>query len=114
MNPRERQSSVASVLSLSARFRAWRSIKRIEVDIENCIRKYLGNAFRLSHTARIPDDESLVTNGHVDSAGMLQIIMFLENEFGIVIDDTELTPENLETIGRMAVFVRRKWPADAA
>ncbi|MFZ1908339.1 MAG: acyl carrier protein [Burkholderiales bacterium] len=84
------------------------------MNIEHHIRKCIGDTFHLSHAANISDDESLVTNGHVDSAGMLQVVMFLENEFGIVIDDAELTPENLETIGRMAEFVRRKRPPDAA
>jgi acyl carrier protein len=84
------------------------------VNIEHHIRKYIGDTFQLSYAANIPDDESLVTNGHVDSAGMLQVIMFLEDEFGIVVDDVESTPDNLETIGRMAEFVRRKRLSDAA
>jgi acyl carrier protein len=114
MNPRERQSPAASVLSSSARQGARYGIKAFAVHIENRIRKHIGDTFHLSHAANIPDDESLLTNGRVDSAGMLQIIMFLESEFGIVIDDSELTLEDLVTIDRKADFVRRKRPPDAA
>jgi acyl carrier protein len=45
---------------------------------------------------------------------MLEIIAFLESEFGIRISDSETTPENLESIARIAAFVGRKQGKSAA
>jgi acyl carrier protein len=59
-------------------------------------------------------DDSLGGRGIVDSTGMLEIIAFLESEFGIRISDSETTPENLESIARIAAFVGRKQGKSAA
>jgi acyl carrier protein len=45
---------------------------------------------------------------------MLELIAFLEEEYGIRIADTEMLPENLDGIGRIAAFVERKRAAPAA
>ena len=76
--------------------------------IQQRLRKFICENFYISDPAEIGDDTLLVTNGYVDSTGMLEVIAFLEEEFGISITDLETTPENLESIERMAVFISRK------
>jgi acyl carrier protein len=44
----------------------------------------------------------------VDSTGVLEVVSFLEAEFGIEVADEELLPENLDTIGRISAYVARK------
>ena len=44
---------------------------------------------------------------------MMEIILFLEGEYGIRITDRDTIPENLETISRIAAFVARKQAAAA-
>ena len=39
---------------------------------------------------------------------MLDVILFIEDEFSIHVSDTETVPENLETIARIAAYVTRK------
>jgi acyl carrier protein len=53
-------------------------------------------------------DESLVEGGVVDSTGILELIEFLESQFGIEVSETETIPENLDTIARMTRFVLGK------
>ncbi|WP_237569221.1 acyl carrier protein [Mycolicibacterium lacusdiani] len=53
-------------------------------------------------------DESLVEGGVVDSTGILELIEFLESQFGIEVSETETVPENLDTIARMTRFVLEK------
>ena len=62
-----------------------------------------------AHGRRLPAS----TAGIVDSTGMLEIILFLEGEYGIHVEDHETIPENLETISRIAAFVARKRAAAA-
>ena len=49
-----------------------------------------------------------VENGIIDSAGVLELINFLENTFGITIEDKEIVPENLDSIGRVAAYIQDK------
>ena len=53
-------------------------------------------------------DESLLDRGIVDSTGMLEIIMFIEDELGVQVADEEMIPENLDSVNRIAGFVSRK------
>ena len=53
-------------------------------------------------------DESLLDRGIVDSTGMLEIIMFIEDELGVQVEDEEMIPENLDSVNRIAAFVGRK------
>jgi acyl carrier protein len=57
--------------------------------------------------------DSLITAGVIDSTGILEVITFLESEYGISIGDAEMTPDNLETIERTASFVVQKQSAAA-
>jgi len=78
------------------------------MDIQQRIRQFIIENFYVSDAAGLADEASLITAGVVDSTGMLEVITFLESEYKISIDDNEMTPENLETIGRIARFVAQK------
>ena len=77
------------------------------------VRQFIIENFYVSDPSEIGDDTLLVTTGVVDSTGMLEVIGFLEAEFAVRIEDREMTPENLESIERMAAFVERKRRANA-
>lgn len=76
--------------------------------ISQRVKTFIVENFYLSDPSELADDTLLVTSGIVDSTGMLEVIAFLETEFGIRIADDETTPENLESISRIAAFVQRK------
>ena len=58
----------------------------------------------------ITDDMDLMTSGLIDSLGVLQIVAFIEEEYGIMFDPEEIDPENLKTIGAVLLWlmVKRK------
>ena len=72
------------------------------------VRQIIIENFYMSDPSELADDSLLVTSGIIDSTGMMEMIAFVETEFGIRIDDEEMTPENLESISRIAAFVGRK------
>lgn len=76
--------------------------------VANAVRQFIQKNFYVEDAAQLADDSSLVTEGIVDSTGMLEVIAFLESEFGIRVEDHETVPANLETIGRIAAFVAAK------
>lgn len=54
------------------------------------------------------DGDSLLQSGVIDSTGVLEIVVFLEEQFRIKVEDDELLPENLDSISNVAGFVERK------
>ena len=58
--------------------------------------------------ADLVDSDSFLDTGVVDSTGMLELVMFLEQNFSLQISDQELLPENFDSIDRLVAFVERK------
>jgi acyl carrier protein len=56
----------------------------------------------------VADDEHLLEKGIVDSMGMVELLTFLQDRFGVEPADDEITEENFATLGRIAGFVARK------
>lgn len=81
------------------------------MDTATIVRQFLSDTFFVDDVA---DDQSFLRSGAIDSTGMLELVEFLEDRFGIEIDDTDLVPENLDSIERLSAFVaRRTTPAVA-
>jgi len=53
-------------------------------------------------------DDSLLERGIVDSTGMLEIVMFIEEQLGVQMMDEEMIPENLDSVNKIATFVECK------
>ena len=53
-------------------------------------------------------EESLLETGVIDSTGVLELIEFLESEFGVHVEDDETVRENLDGIDLIAAYVARK------
>ena len=79
-----------------------------EHEIKERLKAFILEVFFMTDPAQLTDDVSLIDSGIVDSTGILDIILFIEGEYGISVGDQEATPENLETIARIAAFVQRK------
>jgi acyl carrier protein len=56
----------------------------------------------------VAEDEHLLEKGIVDSMGMVELITFLQDHFGVEPADDEITEENFATLRRIAGFVVRK------
>ena len=77
------------------------------------VKQFVMENFYVTDPSELLDGTSLIANGTVDSTGMLEIIAFLESEYGIKILDAEMVPANLETLERISGFVERKRGAGA-
>jgi acyl carrier protein len=60
------------------------------------------------------DEEPFLRAGIIDSMGMLELVAFLQEHFGIEIRDEDLVPENLDSVVRATAFVERKLNRSAA
>lgn len=53
-------------------------------------------------------DESLISSGVLDSVSWLQLVNFIEKQYGITVEDDELLPETFESVDAISQFVERK------
>jgi acyl carrier protein len=72
------------------------------------LRQFIADNFLFAREVEVTDDTSFLETGVIDSTGMLEIISFLEQEYGISIDTQELIPENLDSVNRIVAYLERK------
>lgn len=72
------------------------------------IREFLLSSFYVADASSLDVDTSLLDQGIIDSTGVLEVIGFVEETFGITVEDTELLPENLDSIEAIAQYIIRK------
>ena len=76
---------------------------------EQQIRDYiLENFLFTKDAAALNTDESFLAKGIIDSTGMLEVIYFVEDKYGIRVEDAEMIPENLDSVRNIVRFVERK------
>ncbi len=59
----------------------------------------------------LTDQQSFLETGIIDSTGVLELVTYLEDTYGIQIEDEELIPENLDSIDNIVRFLEMKQSA---
>ncbi|WP_300617528.1 acyl carrier protein [Dokdonella sp.] len=78
------------------------------MSIESQVRNYiLENLLFSSNPADLASGESLLDRGVIDSTGVLEIVLFLETTFGVKVKDSEMLPENFDSVDNIVRFVGR-------
>ena len=72
------------------------------------IREFVLEQFPMARQQRPADDASLLESGIVDSLGILEIVNFLTEAFGIEVSDEDLLPDHFDSITALATFVERR------
>jgi acyl carrier protein len=78
------------------------------MEIKDNVRQFITKNFYVADASKLGDDASLLDKGIIDSTGVLELVGFLESEYGIQVADDEIVPENLDSIAAIAGYVQRK------
>lgn len=79
------------------------------MSIEKTIKNYiLENYMFTDDASKLANDDSLLKKGIIDSTGILEVIAYLGEEFGVMVKDEEMVPENLDSVNNLVAFVTRK------
>lgn len=79
------------------------------VGVKNAIRSFIVENFLFGQDdPALTDDASFLETGIIDSTGILEIVTFVEGEYGITVDDTEMLPQNLDSLANISSFVMKK------
>ena len=76
---------------------------------EQKVREYiLDNYLFTDDQTALANEDSFLDKGIIDSTGIMEVIFFIEQEFGIQVDDEEMVPENLDSVNNIVAFIGRK------
>ena len=78
------------------------------VMIKKQVRDFIVANFLYGQERTLENHDSFLQEGIVDSTGVLQLVAFLEETYGITIEDEDLTPENLDSISNVTAYLCRK------
>ena len=81
------------------------------MNIESRVREYISANFLYGSPDRLGASDSLLDAGVIDSTGAMELVTFIETEFAIEVSDSDLTPENLDSIGAISAFIARRLAA---
>ena len=73
------------------------------------IRQFILEAFLFGDESEtFADSDSFMTRGIVDSTGILELISFVEVKLGIMVEDEEMIPSNLDSVDNLVGYIGRK------
>jgi acyl carrier protein len=78
------------------------------MEITRQVRDFITSNFYVTNPTSLDENASLLEQGVIDSTGILEVIGFIEDTFRIEVTDSEMVPDNLDSIARIVRFVRSK------
>ncbi len=79
------------------------------MNVQDQLREYIVTQFMYDQAnARLDVDDDLLNQGIVDSMGILQVVNFMEEKFGVRVADDEITPENFRSLRALTEFIMQK------
>ena len=80
-----------------------------QADINASVRKFINDNFLFREGIEaIADDASFLDAGIIDSTGVLELVSYLEDTWGITVADDEMVPENFDSIRGLVAYLQRK------
>lgn len=83
-------------------------------ELKKNLRIFVVDTFLFGDAGGLADDTSFLTQGIVDSTGVLELVAHLEQTYHVTVKDDELVPENLDSINALASFLSRKQQSSVA
>ena len=84
------------------------------MSIEATVENFVISELLFGHDrTKLDYDQDLINSGLLDSVAVLRLILFIEEQFGVHIEDGEVLPDNFRTINLVKSFVQAKQGAGA-
>ena len=78
------------------------------------VKEFVVEKFLFGDHDEFQEETSFLEEGLIDSTGILELVMFLEETYGVKIDDEELVPQNMDSLQNIAQFLDGKLNASPA
>src|SRR6516165_3035374 len=76
--------------------------------IENQIKQFVLKNLYFAEDNNLDDDASFLETGVVDSTGVMELVAFVQAEFGVTVEPQEIVVENFDSVSKVARFVRSR------
>lgn len=83
-------------------------------DVKSVVRKYILDNFAMGGGVAIADDTSFIEGHILDSTGFIELITFIEETYGLTVEESEMVPENFDSLANIEGYVARKRTAARA
>jgi acyl carrier protein len=72
------------------------------------LRRFVIDNFMYGQDCQFRNEDSFLDLGIIDSTGLLELVNFLEKQYGIHVEEADLVPENLDSVAQLARFLQGK------
>ena len=80
----------------------------MSAEIKTKLSQYIAKEILKNSKRVIKDDEAIISSGMIDSFHLVDLSLFVENEFGVRIDDSELNKETFDTVDQLAALIESR------
>jgi acyl carrier protein len=74
-------------------------------EIINPIAKFIAEKILKQPSKNISADEPLISSGLIDSFSLMDLALFIEDTFGVRVEDTELNAETFDNLTQLAALI---------
>ena len=76
--------------------------------ITSSLEKYIATQVLKQPNRKITNDEALISSGLIDSFSLMDLALFVEDNFGVRIEDTELNAETFDNLGQLTTLIESR------
>jgi acyl carrier protein len=76
--------------------------------LNGALRNFIVENFLFGQPFDFSDNESFLKKGIIDSTGVVELVSWVEERYGIRVEDEEIVPDNLDSINNLCRFIERK------
>ena len=87
------------------------SAKQLTINFE--LSRYIASEILKDSARIVMNDEPLISSGLIDSFNLVDLALFVEDTFGVRIEDTELTSVVFDTVDQLAELITRRRAGEA-
>ena len=77
-------------------------------EIHDALREFITAEIMKDPSYKLGDDEALISGGLIDSFSLVELQLFIDEKFGVHIDDTELTTDTVDCINDLVGLVEKR------
>jgi acyl carrier protein len=81
--------------------------QKVSIDTETVLMDYIKKELLRNRSAAITPEDDLLANGTIDSLGILQLVAFVDESFGVRVPDEDVTYENFHSVRALSDYLSR-------
>ncbi|RLD07931.1 MAG: hypothetical protein DRI65_03635 [Chloroflexota bacterium] len=80
----------------------------METEIISALGEFISSEILNQPGREISETENLISSGLIDSLSLVDIALFVEEQFQVIIDDTELNADTFDTLAELESIIRSR------